>query len=94
MLCIQVNVHPPLFLLDQEKGKYSVFIKILFLLDRLFFFFFGLFVFSKAALVAYGGSHARGQIGAVAAGLRHSHSITGSEPCLQPAPQLMAMLDP
>ena len=33
-----------------------------------FFFFFGLFVFSKATLVAYGGSHARGLIGAVAAG--------------------------
>ena len=29
--------------------------------------------------VAYGGSQARGQIGAVAASLHHSHSHTGSE---------------
>ena len=35
------------------------------------FFFFGLF---RAIPTAYGGSQARGQIEAVAAGLRHSHS--------------------
>ena len=56
-----------------------------------FFFFFCLFAFSKAAPVAYGGSQARGLIGAVATGLHHSHSNVGSEPCLQPTPQLMAM---
>ena len=50
--------------------------------------------FSLAALAAYGGSQARGLIGAVAAGLRHSHSNAGSEPHLQPAPQLMATSDP
>ena len=33
-----------------------------------------------------------GQIGATAAG--HSHSSVGSEPCLQPIPQLVAMPDP
>ena len=32
------------------------------------------FVFSRAAHEAYGGSQARGQIGATAAGLRQSHS--------------------
>ena len=31
-----------------------------------FFLFFGLFAFSRAALAAYGGSQARGPIGAVA----------------------------
>ena len=36
---------------------------------------FGLF---RTAPVAYGGSQARGQIGAVAASLHHSHSNTGS----------------
>ena len=56
-----------------------------------FFFFFGLF---RASLVAYGGSQARGRFGAAAAGLHHSHSNTGSEPCLRPTPQLMAMPDP
>ena len=50
------------------------------------FFFFGLF---RAAPAAFGDFQARGQIGPVAAGLH-----LGSEQCLQPTPQLMAMLDP
>ena len=54
-----------------------------------FFFFFLLF---RAAPEAYRSSQARGLIGATAAG--HSHSHTGSEPCLQPTPQLTATLDP
>ena len=36
----------------------------------------------RAAFEAYGGSQARGPIGAVAASLYHSHSDAGSEPCL------------
>ena len=59
-----------------------------------FFFFFGLFAISRAASTAYGGSQARGQVGAVAAGLHHSHSNMGSEPRLQPKPQLTATPDP
>ena len=45
---------------------------------------------------AYGGSQARGWIGAIAAGLRHSHSHSnlGSKPYLQTTPQLMATPDP
>ena len=58
------------------------------------FFFFFFFAFSRAAPVAYGGSQARGLIRAVAAGLYHSHSNSGSEPCLRPTPQLTAMPDP
>jgi len=65
-----------------------------------FFFFFCLFVvivvvvaISWAAPAAYGGSQARGQIGAVATGLRQSHSNAGSEPHLQPTPQLTATPD-
>ena len=57
-----------------------------------FFFFF--FSFSRATPAAYGGSRARGLIGAVAAGLRQSHSNVGSEPRLRPTPQLTAMPDP
>ena len=44
--------------------------------------------------MAHGGSQARGLIGAVAAGLHHSHSNVGSEPGLRLTPQLMAMPDP
>ena len=42
----------------------------------------------------YGGSQARGLIGAVADGLNQSHSNGGSKPHLQPTPQLMATPDP
>ena len=41
--------------------------------------------------MAYGGSQARGLIGAVAS-LCQGHSNSGSEPCLQPTPQLTATL--
>ena len=58
-----------------------------------FFFFFGLFAFSRAAPSAYGGAQVRGQIRAVATGLRQSHSNARSEPCLRPTPQLLAMPD-
>ena len=57
-------------------------------------FSFFLFFFFWAAPTAYGASQARGLIGAVATGLHHSHSNARSESCLQPTPQLMAMLDP
>jgi len=56
----------------------------------LFFVLFCLFAISWAAPAAYGGSQARDLIGAIATGLRQSHSNTGSEPRLRPTPQLMA----
>ena len=54
------------------------------------FFFFFLF---RPTLKAYGSSQARGQIGATAVSLHHSHSHTRTEPCLHPTPQLTAMPD-
>jgi len=57
------------------------------------FVLFCLFAISWAAPAAYGGSQARGPIGAIATSLCQSHSNTGSEPRLQPTPQLTAMLD-
>jgi len=60
----------------------------------LFFFFFCLFAISWATPAAYGGSQARGPIGAVAIGLCQSHSNAGSELHLQPTPQLTATPDP
>ena len=47
----------------------------LFTLSPAFFFFFFCFWLFRAALVAYGGSKARGLIGAVAAGLHRSHTM-------------------
>ena len=50
------------------------------------FIYFCLFAFSRAAPAAYGGSQARGLIGAIATGLRQSHSNTGSKLHLRPTP--------
>ena len=65
-----------------------------YLLLFIYLFIFCLFTPSWAAPAAYGGSQARGRIGAAAASLHWSHSNLGSEPCLQPTPQLMAIPDP
>ena len=59
--------------------------------SELEFFFFLLFM---ATPLAYGGSQARGQIGAVATGLYHSHSNARSKLCLRPTPQLTQTPDP
>ena len=58
------------------------------------FYLFIYFCLFRAAPTAYQGSQARGPIGAVATGLHHSHSNTGSEPHLRPTPQLTVMPDP
>ena len=55
------------------------------------FILFYFFVFSRTAPAAYGGSQARGVIGAIAASLHHSHSNAGLE---QPMPQLTATPHP
>ena len=59
----------------------------------IYLFIYCLFAISWAAPAAYGGSQARGRIGAVAASLRKSHSNAGSEPRLRPTPQLTATPD-
>ena len=48
----------------------------------------------RAAPAAYGGSQARGQIGAIAASLHHSHSNAESKARLRPTSQPMTMPDP
>ena len=53
-----------------------------------------LFCFFRPTPTAYGNSHARGQIGAIAAGLHHDYSNVGSEAGVQPIPQVMTMQDP
>ena len=53
-----------------------------------------LLVFFRAAPTAYGSFRARGQIGAVAADLHHSHSNVESKLSPWPTPQFMATPDP
>ena len=57
-------------------------------------FLFCFLSFSGVAPVAYEASQARGQSGATAASLHHSHSHTRSEPHLRPTAQLTAAPDP
>ena len=68
----------------------AVYLKIFYFFIFLVFVFFAM---SWTAPTAYGGSQARGQIGAAASSLHQSHSNAGSQPSLQPTPQLMATLD-
>ena len=74
-----------------ERSPYAKHIKNTAAVVTEVFFFFLLF---RADPVAYGGSQARGPIGAEAASLHHSHKNVRSEPCLRPTPQLMATPDP
>ena len=53
-----------------------------------------IFVFFRVDPAAYGGSQARGRIGAGAGGLHHSQSNMGFKLHLRPTPQLMATPDP
>ena len=53
-----------------------------------FFFFFVFFL--RVTPAAYGGAWARGQNGAVATGLGHSHPHMGSKLRLQPISELTA----
>ena len=64
--------------------------------NSIFIYLFIYHLFFRAAPTAYGGSQARGPIGAVASGLHHSHSNVGSELRLhlRPIPQITAMPDP
>ena len=66
-----------------RKARGVLFIYLFVCLSRFLF---------RAAPVTYGGSQARGPVGAVAAGLHPSH--TGSELNLPPTPRLMATPDP
>ena len=91
--CLYFSLGFPFGLLQAEILPVILFIYL--------FLFFCLFAFSRAAPSAYGGSQARGQMGAVATGLHHSHSNSRSELHLHhtyttsaPTPQLMATPDP
>ena len=61
--------------------------------SHLFIYLF-IYCLFRAMPMAYGGSQARGQIGAIADSLRQNHSHVRPEPRLRPAPQLTATPDP
>ena len=80
------NKNNMLLSIDAEKAS-----------DKIQYPFLSFFLLSftfRAAPAVYGTSQARGQIGPADTVLHHSHSNTGSEPHLQSALQLMAVLDP
>ena len=79
-----MTIHESLFPIKNKQIAFN-------LIQFIYLVFF--FAISWAAPAAYGGSQARGWIGAVATGLRQSHSNAGSEPHLQPTPQLTATQD-
>ena len=83
-------------LFNQKTHIFNIFscFSPVWLINFYFYFIFCLFAFSRTAPAAYGGSQARGRIGAAAASLCQSHSNTGSEPRLQPTPQLTTTPDP
>ena len=77
MLHEEIHQSPGLCLLGlgEVGGRFSFMERALIGITFFFFLF-------KATFTAYGGSQARGQIGAVAACLHHSHSNAGSKPRL------------
>ena len=79
--------------------KFAVILEFVLILGSIlclhfFFFFLFFFLLGRAVLVEYGGSQARAPVRAVTAGLCQNHSNMGSEPRLQPTPQLTAMTNP
>ena len=84
LLIQKANVNARLLSEENQKKK----------IKPCFFCLFFSFSLFRATPTAYGGSQARGPIGATAAGLFHSHSKAGFEPRLWPTPQLTATPDP
>ena len=76
-----------------EEGDFSSPSTMEISLSFLGVFWFWFFLL-RATPVAHGGSQARDRTAAVPSGPHHSRSNVGSEPCLQPTPQLTAKPDP
>ena len=81
-------IHSSVDTLKRPFGLFATFWILWIMLLRTFFFFFFFALLFRASSTAYGNSQARGWIRTVATGVYHSHSNSGSEPSLQPTPQL------
>ena len=79
---VWMMLYPDIFPTITYYKNFFMSLKILY--QYIFFLSFCLF---RATSAAYGGSQARGRIGAVAASLHHSYSNTRSKPHLQPIHQ-------
>ena len=79
------------YLMTEKCSPVSDNLDIIFPFD---FIYFLIFIFVFFCPIAYGGSQARGLIGATAASLHQSHSNTRSELGLRLTPQLTATADP
>ena len=81
---------------DLEKQINAVFLsaRLCSLSLSFIYFLFFIFLHFRASPAVYESSQASDRIGAVAAGLHHSHSSTGSKPCLRPIPQPTTTPDP
>ena len=73
-LCFSPDVHPSV----PPAFQLHLFLSHSVLSGSVLYFNFFIFCFFRAAPMAYGSSQARGRIGAVAAGLHHSHNNAGS----------------
>ena len=93
-LCCTTMGPPLSVLFEMFCCIHALYLHVLFFFSFCFFVFFCLSAISWAAPPAYGGSQAMDRIGAVATGLRQSHSNVGSKAHLQPTPQLTATQDP
>ena len=92
-LVIRLNNHS--LIRNRRKHPYSD--RRLHQMSHYFFFRFhqmSHYFFFRFRATSAASSQARGQIGAAAASLNHSHSNTGSEPHPRLTPQLVATLGP
>ena len=79
----------------KQKEEKQMVLNIHYFAFKYLFIYLFIYLLFRAAPVAYGGSQARGPVGAVATGLRHSPTVKPDLSLgLQPSPQLTATLDP
>ena len=80
-------------LIYSKCNSLHLFLDLVYLFCFILLIYYFIFYF-RATPKGYGGSQTKGWIRAIATGLYHSHSKAGSELCLWPTPQLMAIPDP
>ena len=93
-MCLSIYNKASWFFYFPHFGAHLATFRAVYFLCSFFCLFVCLFAFSRAPPMAYGGSQARGPVGAVATSLHYSHSNARYKLHLQPTRQLVAMPDP